>query len=402
MSGGEAAAREGSAVLSDLRRRTMLAALSAAVFFMTTSGSALAPFLLTIAQELGTDLAAIGNLFAIQTVSWGLVSLVAGALSDRIGRRPILVAAVLTLAVSRFGFATAGTYAGAATWQFVSGFGGGAFMGTVFAAVSDHVAPAERGRALGSVIAGQSVALLVGVPLATWVGSFWGWRGAFTGLGVATLLTALAVWITVPGGGGPVRGAGGVRLPLAVLRHPGVVALLSAGTAERVCFAAMAVYLATYLQTSYGLPLTELAVALALVAFGNLAGNVAGGLAADRIASRPLTFATSSILTAALALPLLAWQPGLVGSVALGFAYAFVNALGRPALMAELSAVPGEVRGAVLGLNITAASFGWLGASALGGWLVGRAGFAGLGWLCALAGVAGALLGVGARRSPWP
>jgi hypothetical protein len=52
-----------------------------------------------------------------------------------------------------------------------------------------------------------------------------------------------------------------------------------------------------------------------------------------------------------------------------GFAYSLVNAAGRPALMAALSEVPAEVRGAILGLNVTMSSVGWLEAAAVGGWL---------------------------------
>jgi predicted MFS family arabinose efflux permease len=67
--------------------------------------------------------------------------------------------------------------------------------------------------------------------------------------------------------------------------------------------------------------------------------------------------------------------------------------------MAALSEVPGEVRGVVLGLNMTMASIGWLGAAALGGWLVGRYGFGSLGVLTAIAAAAGAALAAIAWRA---
>jgi predicted MFS family arabinose efflux permease len=169
-----------------------------------------------------------------------------------------------------------------------------------------------------------------------------------------------------------------------------------------VCFVSGAVYLATFLIESYAVPMAALAGSLALVALGNLVGNVLGGQVADRIGARPLAYALSSVVTGALALPLLAslpllaWQPGLAGSVALGFAYSLVNSLGRVPLMAALSEVPAEIRGAVLGLNIAVGSFGWIGATALGGWLLARWGFGSLGLLCASAGLAGAALGAAA------
>jgi predicted MFS family arabinose efflux permease len=110
-------------------------------------------------------------------------------------------------------------------------------------------------------------------------------------------------------------------------------------------------------------------------------------------------FAVASTVTAALGLPLMLWHPGIALSVALGFVYSFANAAGRPALMAALSEVPGEVRGAVLGLNITMSSVGWLSAAALGGWLVARHGFDSLGVLTASAAGLGALFALAAWRA---
>ena len=113
------------------------------------AATAIAPFLLDMARDLGTGLAAVANLIAILSVAWGVMSLVAGSASDRLGRRPILLATLLCCAVSRVGLAAAESYGAAVAWQIVGGLGGGGFMGTVFAAVSDHVGPAARGRALG-------------------------------------------------------------------------------------------------------------------------------------------------------------------------------------------------------------------------------------------------------------
>ena len=107
----------------------------------------------------------------------------------------------------------------------------------------------------------------------------------------------------------------------------------------------------------------------------------------------------TSTVTGALGLPLMLWHPGVTLSVTLGFAYSLANAAGRPALMATLSEVRADVRGAILGLNVTMSSVGWLGAAALGGWLVGSHGFESLGVLTAAAASAGALFAVTAWRA---
>ena len=382
-------------------RRLMLAALCFATFLISGSATIIAPFLLEIADELGTDLAAAGNLVAILSVTWGATSVVAGTASDRLGRRPLLLFGLLVSVASLVGVALSGSYALVALWRFIGGVGGGAYMGTVFAAVSDRFPPAERGRALGWIITGQSLSLALGVPLMTFVGGIAGWRGALVAQAIVTLVAVGAVALAIPRVATRRDARTQPRPSMVTLLRLWVVALLGAAAMERVCYAGVVVFLPTYLLASYGISLQLLAVALFMVALGNLVGNVIGGQLTDRLPSRPLLFAASLVLTGGLAVPLLLWRPGVELSVALGFLYSLVNALGRPALLASLSEVSSESRGALLGLNITFSGFGWLGATALGGWLIAGYGFEGLGLLTAATGLAGAALAiVGWLRGP--
>ena len=373
-------------------RQLIVGALCLATFWVTGSGTAITPFLLDMARDLQADLAAVANLVSASSVTWGATSLVAGAASDRLGRKPILLAGLLIVVLSVVGTAVSESYGWVAAWRLIGGMGGGAFMGTVFATVSDQFPSAERGRALGWIITGQSLSLVMGVPLLTFIGAFGGWRGALAAQGLATLAAMLALWVVVP----RVR-ARRTERPVPVrsvvkLLGPKVLALLGAGTMERVCYACVVVFLPTYLLATYGVSLQSLAIGLALVSLGNLAGNFLGGHLTDRVPNRAFLFAASLAVTAVLALPLLLWQPGVELSIIFGFAYTVVNAIGRPAVLAAVSEVSSEARGALMGLNVTFSSFGWLGASALGGWLITGSGFGALGLLAAATGLAGAIL----------
>jgi DHA1 family inner membrane transport protein len=272
-------------------------------------------------------------------------------------------------------------------------------MGIVYAAVSEHAPAHMRGRAMSWVITGQSLSLVLGVPLVTLLGAFGGWRGAVATHGTLVLLSALAVFVAMPPDPPRVPRGQRPKTPYALLFRPKLVALLAAGTTERMCFAVVAIFLPAYLQLAYGTALGGLALVLALVAGGNLIGNIIGGRIADRTRSRARVFAIASALTALLAAPLLAWHPGLALSVVLGFVFSFVNAAGRPSLMATLADVPVEVRSALFGLNITMASVGWLMAGSLGGWLVSVGGFAGLGWFCSATAAAGCGLALFSARA---
>ncbi len=376
-------------------RQRMLLALCFATLLVTGNGVAVSPFLLDMARDLGTDLAAVANLVALSSISWGLSSLFAGAASDRLGRKPLLVGGLCILIFSPLGVALAQTYPAVAAWRIIGGVGGGAFMGTVFATVADRFPARERGRSLGWLTTGQSLSLVAGVPILTTLGGVFGWRGAFWAYGIAMIFAAGAVLLVVPSArGGAATTPPPFRATLRLLRPP-TIALLLAGLAERLCYAALSVFLPTYLVQSYGVSLATLALALAIIASGNLVGNLIGGRLGDRFQARGLVSAWSLAATGLLALPVLLWQPGVVASVALGFAYTLVNSVGRPVLLTALSEVSGEARGAVLGLNITGASVGWLTATSIGGPLILNAGYGGLGAFTATIGFVGALLATG-------
>jgi DHA1 family inner membrane transport protein len=374
------------------RRLAMLVALSGGALLATATTIGITPFLLTIAADLNTDLAAAGNLVALQSVTWGIASLFAGAASDRVGRRPLLVAGLLAMAIAGIGVATAPSYGLIALWRLIGGLGGGTYMGTVFATVSDHFPATERGRSLGWVVTFQSLALVLGVPAMTLAGTVAGWRGAVLGHAAVVLICAGCVWFVVPARSHHALSAPVPFSALARLVGPRVLGLLVAGTFERVCYAAVAVFLPTYLLTRYAIDAPHLALGLAVVAVGNLVGNLLGAHLSDRLPAPQVLLAFSLIAAGVMALPVLSWAPAVPLSIALGFIYTLVNATGRPALLTVLSEVSAEGRGAVMGLNITFSSFGWIGATALGGVVLGFAGFGGLAILTLVFGLVGGVL----------
>ena len=84
----------------------------------------------------------------------------------------------------------------------------------------------------------------------------------------------------------------------------------------------------------------------------------------------------------------------------MGFVFSFVNAAGRPSLMATLAEVPAALRSALFGLNITMALMGWLLAGSMGGWLISTSGFDGLGAFCAVVAAAGCGLALFSGAKP--
>jgi DHA1 family inner membrane transport protein len=366
-------------------------------FAATSSGTTRAPFLLEMANDLDVSMPLVANLVSMTATAWGVTSAAAGYLSDLIGRRALLIAALLALAFAMCGQASAGSFFWVAVWASAGGGCAGAFTGVVFTEVSSRVEDRQRGRALGWVMSGQSLTLVVGVPLAAWIGSAIGWRGWNVCVGGLALVASFALLLTVR----PGKRLAGVRERRPALRSalsPRVLALLGTGVAERICYGLAAVYFATFLQAIYRLSLAETAIPLAVFALGNVLGTILGGQLADRLRDRLRTFAITMALSGLAALGLFMWHPAPSISVALGFVYVMLNALGRPSYMASLASVPDEVRGTVLGLNGTSASVGWICAAGLGAAMIGTVGFEGFGPLGAVLGALGTIGALLCRR----
>jgi DHA1 family inner membrane transport protein len=370
----------------------LLAAACLGMFAASSSGTTRAPFLLDMSRDLSTSLGMVANLMALTSITWGISSLFAGAGSDRWGRRPFLIGGPIGLAATLVGVALSPNYWSVALAVSAAGAFAGGFTGVIMTEASARTVDRQRGRALGWVMAGQSFSLLLGVPLAAWVGTYIGWRGVALAVGGIAVLAALGLFLTTLTPAEAPRKGPTTRPSLAGAMSGPVLRLLAMGVAERLCYGIAVVYFATFLQTTYGLTPAEVAIPLAVIALGNILGTVVGGQMADRMRNRLHVFAGAMAGSALVALALYGWTPGLVTTVALGFAYVFVNAVARPSLMAALANVPDEIRGTVLGLNVTSASFGWLGAAALGGWVMAAVGFGGFGPLSAAAAIAGAAL----------
>lgn len=393
------AARQPAARAAPAIPWALVAACCLGSFAATSSGTTRAPFLLDMARDLGTSVPLIANLFAMTATAWGVASLVGGIGADRFGRRPFLLGGPVVLTIAMLGVAWSGSYLEVALWGTLGGACCGMFMGSMMAEVSDRTDDSQRGRALGWVMSGQSLTLIVGVPLAAWLGASIGWRGVNICVAALAAISVFGLAATTrrpaaAAGGGPSGKPVAFR---AAFTGP-VLRLLSTVIAERICYGLTAVYFATFLIESYGITLAGVAVPLVLFAAGNILGTVAGGYLADRARNRLATFAAAMVASAIAAIALFGWRPDLATSVALGFLYMLLNAIGRPSLMAALAGVSSEVRGTVMGLMGTCASIGWVGAAALGAWMLVLWGFPGFGPLIAALALLGAGLAVARRR----
>lgn len=176
--------------------RPFLALLVATTLFGLANSSD--TLLLLRASSVGFSAAGIAFVYAAFNLAYALLAVPAGALSDRIGRRPLLIVGWATYALVYAGFAFAQRW-----WQVLGLFlAYGVYFasadGALKAWVVTLVPPARRGAAYGLLAAGGGMLVLPASVLAGWLWDRHGPAPAFL-LGSAFATAALAVVLLAPG-----------------------------------------------------------------------------------------------------------------------------------------------------------------------------------------------------------
>jgi len=158
----------------------------------------IAPLAPAIISDLGISPAAINVLVAVLGVTWGVAAVLMGSLSDRIGRRKVLLPSILIFSLAS---GLSGVATGFLTLALIRGLMGvaeGAFCPTSFAATAEASKPSRIGFNQGLQ---QSMFALFGLGfgpiLATWMLTFTDWRGVFLLVTVPGLILTVLLWMCI-------------------------------------------------------------------------------------------------------------------------------------------------------------------------------------------------------------
>lgn len=134
----------------------------------------------------GMDLRQVGMLAAIYPGVWGLTQLYTGALSDRIGRKGLIVWGMWVQAAGITGIAFADGFPGFALGSIALGLGTAMVYPTLLAAIGDVAAPSWRASAVGVYRLWRDLGYAVGALLAGVVADRFGLRAAVLVIAVLT------------------------------------------------------------------------------------------------------------------------------------------------------------------------------------------------------------------------
>lgn len=336
------------------------------------------------APGLGIDEPTAGHVISIYALGVVVGAPLLAVLGARMARRTLLILLMASFALFNGLSALAPTYGWMLAFRFLSGLPHGAYFGIAALVAASLVPDNQRSQAVGRVMLGLTLATVIGVPLANWMGQAIGWRWGFAVVAVLAALTMLLVHLLVPRD--RPRPEVSPLGELAALANGQVWLTLGIGAIGFGGLFCVYTYVASTLLEVTGASAASIPIALAV--FG--AGMTAGNLIVPRFADRALMPTAAVLLlgsAAALALYPLAAHSFWWICVDI-FAVGFAGALGA-VLQTRLMDVAGKAQGLAAALNHSAFNT----ANALGPWLGGMAIAAGYGWTST--GYVGAALALG-------
>ncbi|WP_180025650.1 MFS transporter [Acinetobacter sp. YH16049] len=362
-----------------------LLALAVGAFAIGTTEFSPMGFLPEIARDLEISIPRAGMLISAYALGVMLGAPLMTLWLSRYSKRKSLILLMAIFTIGNILATLAPNYLGLMGARIITSLNHGAFFGIGSVVAASVVPKDKQASAVAMMFMGLTIANIGGVPLATWIGQYIGWRMAFLGISLLGLLTMFSLWKALPEGQSSQKPD--VRQELQVLtRLPVVLALLTTVMSAGAMFA-LYTYIAPSLQSFTQASPALITLMLVLIGVGFSIGNHLGGKFADLSLDKTLIGFLILLMLMMLLFPILAstavgaglaliiWgaaafavvpplqmrvmsvaydAPGLASSVNIG-AFNLGNALGAIAGASVLN----------LGLSYSAVSFAGAGLSAV-------------------------------------
>src|SRR3954469_16679926 len=155
-----------------------LIALALGGFAIGTAEFASMGLLPEIARGVGISIPAGGHVISAYALGVVVGAPILAGLGARFPRRTLLLVLMAAFAAGNVLSALAPSYGSLMAARFLAGLPHGAYLGVAALVAAELAPPARRAQAVATVLLGLSVANVVGVPAATWLGQGLGWGAA--------------------------------------------------------------------------------------------------------------------------------------------------------------------------------------------------------------------------------
>ncbi len=335
-------------------------------FLSFTSMTLLYPVVPPYAVSLGGSVAQAGLAVAMQPYVAAVTQAPVGMLSDRVGRRKLLIAGILVYIVSYSLYLFTYNLGSLFAVRILSGLGNAAFYPAASALVVDIAPKEKRGAALGLFATGTQLGSMAGPALGGFLLQYYNFQMAFAAsaiISVLGLVLALASTKNIDGGGGAI--ATGEKMTFNWLWHKGALFSLLATLIIQVSIASVVSFLPLY-GVQINISIARVGLIIATVYIGSVFLRFQAGRLSDKLGRMPVIL--GGMCLCAVGAFLFSFLTGEVPLHLAALLWGMGMGSALPACAALIADVaPLRLRGFAMGLNSGAFNAGMgLGSTGLG------------------------------------
>jgi len=362
-------------------------ALSIGAFAIGVTEFAPMGLLPVIAADLGISIPTAGMLVSAYALGVMIGAPLMTLTTGRVPRRTLLIALAGIFTFGNFLTAVSSSYEMLLVARVVTSFNHGAFFGVGSIVAASLVPPERKAAAVAAMFMGLTIANVTGVPLATFAGTYLGWRAAFWGIAALGVVTMMALRFTLPDLPATQRVSAAAEIRVLMQKRV-LVALLLTVIGSSSMFTVFT-YIAPILREATHASVGFVAAMLVTYGTGLSIGNWLGGKYADRSVDLTLIVTLGSLAAVLVAF---AWLMPFAGVTAvLIFVWGIASFALVPPLQVRVMSAASAAPNLASSVNIGAFNLGNAIGAAIGGGVIGG----GLGYpAVSLAGAATAVLGL--------
>lgn len=301
-----------------------------------------------LAKDTGISIPSAGNMISFYAFGVVIGAPIVALFSSRFSLKSTLLFLVAMCVIGNAIFSLSHSYVGLATGRLISGFPHGAIFGVGAIILSKIAPPGKVTVAVAGMIAGMTVANLVGVPLGTWLGHEYSWRYTFFLIAAFDVLVILSVLLWVP----TLHDKSEIKLTAQFhfLKKPEPWLIFSATLFGNAGVFAWFSFVKPFMVNVSGFSEGMMTVIMMLMGLGMVLGNLLSGKLSGRFSPLRIAAATDMVIVASLLL-LFAFGELKTASLLMGFVCcAGLFALSAPLQILLLqNAKGGEMLGAAGG-----------------------------------------------------
>jgi len=348
------------------------------VLFLGVSDTQLvAPLLPLIARDLGTTPGHAGIIVTTYSLAAAAFALIIGPLSDRIGRKKILISGLAVFALTSFLTYHVSTFGALIILRALTGLSAGTLSTCSLSFAGDYYPYNQRGRAMGVLSMGYFVAFVVGVPAGALAAARLGWQWVFACLAIGSAVVFVIALAGLPQDPGT---HGLTRARLSAVEHFQKADRLSGIAAAFLTSGGIVgflTYIGVWLNSVHGVSVERIGVLFMFAGVGAVVASPFSGWLSDHAGKRTVIVFANIILAALfIVVARTNWGIGLVAGVAALSIAASARQAPLHALSTEI--VGTEIRGEYIALRNAASQTGIAAVAAISSFVFDSAGFGGV------------------------